>query len=140
MKRLFVDTAGWMATSDAKDPLYLNSLQERDLWLEEGGILITTDYVIDETLTLIRIRIGFGAAEKWYEMVSQSPRCITEWITPDRAEKAIKWFFKWRDHSFSFTDCTSFVVMAELHIEKALTSDRHFINAGFDILPLSPDP
>jgi predicted nucleic acid-binding protein len=135
MKRLFVDTAAWMAMADARDPLHPSSVRARDQWLEEGGILTTSNYVVDETLTLIRMRLGMSAAEGWWELVSQSPRCKTEWITPDRAERAIRWFFKWGDQSFSFTDCTSFAVMTELGIEKALTADYHFVAAGFEILP-----
>ena len=135
MKRLFVDTAGWMAMADAKDPLHASSVRTRDRWLEEGGVLTLSNYIVDETLTLIRMRLGMGAAEKWWSLVSQSRRSRTEWVTPDRMEKAIRWFFKWQDQSFSFTDCTSFVIMTELGIEKALTADRHFITAGFEILP-----
>ena len=135
MKRLFVDTAGWMAMADARDPLHPSSLRARDRWLEEGGVLTLSNYVVDETLTLIRMRLGIGAAEKWWDLVSQSRRCRTEWISPDREGKAVRWFFKWRDQSFSFTDCTCFVIMTELGIEKALTADHHFITAGFEILP-----
>ena len=137
MNRLFVDTAGWMAMADTKDPLHLASLRVRDRWLEQGGILTVTNDVVDETLTLIRIRLGIDAAEIWWDLISQSPRCKTEWINRDRAEKALRWFFKWRDQTFSFTDCTSFVLMKELGIKKALTADHHFITAGFEVLPSS---
>jgi predicted nucleic acid-binding protein len=53
-----------------------------------------------------------------------------------RCERARSWFFRWSDKSFSFTDCTSFVVMKELRIRRALTLDRHFEQAGFDIVPV----
>jgi hypothetical protein len=33
-----------------------------------------TDYVVDETLTLIRLRLGLPAAEKWRAQVEASPR------------------------------------------------------------------
>ena len=135
MKRLFVDTAGWMSMADVGDPLHEASMSARDEWLEDGGLLLISNYVVDETLTLIRMRLGLAAALKWWEIITESPRCKTEWITPGRAEKSLRWFFKWQDQSFSFTDCTSFVVMRELGIEKALTADRHFITAGFDIVP-----
>jgi predicted nucleic acid-binding protein len=97
--------------------------------------LFTTDYVIDETLTLLRTRLDMRAAQRWWQMVSRSPRLHTEWIGPQRAEQARQWFFKWQDHPFSFTDCTSFTVMQELAMEHVLTSDRHFRIAGFQILP-----
>ena len=131
MKRLFVDTAGWMAMADGSDPLHIASMTARDDWLKNGGILCSSNYVVDETLTLVRMRLGMGAARKWWMMISQSPRCKIEWITPEREEKAVDWFFRWRDQSFSFTDCTSFVVMKELAISEVLTADRHFITAGF---------
>jgi len=135
MSLLFVDTAGWMAAADAKDPLHSECRAVRDEWLEAGGTLIVTNYVVDETLTLIRIRLGLDAAERWWSQVSKSTRCRFEWITPDRELDALNWFFTWKDQAFSFTDCTSFVVMKDLRIEKAMTSDHHFLTAGFDILP-----
>ena len=122
--------------ADAKDPLHQESLYSRDEWFEKGAVLVTSNYILDEALTLIRMRLGIEAAEKWWAMTSESPRCKVEWITPERTEKAVHWFFRWRDQSFSFTDCTSFIVMREQGIEDVLTADRHFITAGFQIHPL----
>ena len=133
--RLFVDTAGWMSMADKNDKLNKECIRTRDKWLEKGNLLVTTDYVIDETLTLIRMRIGIDGADKWWSQVSGSPRLKVEWIHFERFEKACRYFFKWRDKSFSFTDCTSFVVMKELKLKRALTGDKHFIEAEFEILP-----
>lgn len=135
MKNLFVDTRGWMALADESDPLHTDCMRFRETWLEQGGILVTSDYVMDEALTLIRMRISINAAEKWWQQVAESPRLKWEWINTERAEKARAWFFKWRDKSFSFTDCTSFILMRELHIHKVLTADRHFLEAAFQVLP-----
>lgn len=55
MTLLFVDTAGWMAMADQKDPLHREFRRLRDAHLRRGGLLVTSDYVMDETLTLIRI-------------------------------------------------------------------------------------
>ncbi len=132
---LFVDTAGWMMLADAADPLHRKAAAARDRWLEEGGILVSTDYVLDETLTLLRFRLGLDAAEAWWNQVEDSRRLVWERIDPDRAEKARRWMFRWRDKQFSFTDCTSFVVMKERRLRKALTSDRHFKQAGFQLVP-----
>ena len=136
MNLLFVDTAGWMSMADKSDQRHVDSIRIRDEWLEQGGILITTNYIVDETLALIRIRLGgVEAAEKWWKQVSGSSRLQVEWIDAEIAEKALGWFFRWRDQSFSFTDCTSFVVMRQLRLKRALTGDKHFIAAGFEILP-----
>ncbi|OGQ90206.1 MAG: hypothetical protein A2289_03755 [Deltaproteobacteria bacterium RIFOXYA12_FULL_58_15] len=135
MNTLFVDTAGWMMLADGADPNHERARAVRDKCLEKKGLLVTTDFVMDETLTLIRMRLGLEAAELWWEQVSASQRIAWEWVDSMRAEKARAWFFRWRDKTFSFTDCTSFVVMQERRLKTALTSDRHFTQAGFGISP-----
>jgi len=135
VKALFVDTAGWMACADAADPAHQAARAARDQALEEGRLLVTTDYVVDETLTLIRMRLGIAAAEAWWAQVDGSSRVRHESIDAMRAEKARAAFFRHRDKDYSFTDCTSFVVMRELRLKQALTTDRHFRQAGFLALP-----
>jgi predicted nucleic acid-binding protein len=134
-KVAFVDTAGWMMLADASDPLHARAVAFRDGWMEKGGTFVSTDFVLDETLTLIRTRLDLDAAERWWDQVDGSARLVWEWIDPLRAERARRWFFRWRDKAFSFTDCTSFVVMKELRLKVALTSDRHFRDAGFQVEP-----
>ncbi|MGH8673391.1 MAG: type II toxin-antitoxin system VapC family toxin [Burkholderiales bacterium] len=135
MKALFVDTAGWMMLADEGDPQHANARSFRDEWLASAGILVSSNFVMDETLTLIRMRLGLDAAERWWEQVEGSPRVHWEWIDPARSEKARHWFFRWRDKDFSFTDCSSFVVMKERRLRAALTNDRHFAQAGFQLCP-----
>ena len=110
-------------------------MRTRDEWLASGGLLVTTKYVIDETLTTIRMRLGLGAAERWWKQVDGSSRLRTEVIDPGRCDKARAVFFGYRDKDFSFTDCTSFVVMEELRLRQALTLDRHFAQMGYEVLP-----
>jgi len=135
MKGLFVDTAGWMACADAADPAHHASCAARDAALESGQALVTTDFVVDETLTLLRFRLGLAAANAWWEQIDRSPRLRWEHIDNARFEKARQLFFQHRDKNFSFTDCTSFAVMRELRLTEALTTDRHVRQMGFQILP-----
>ena len=123
-----------MAMADSGDPQHAVLSRLRDRWLESGGTLVSTDFVMDETLTLLRVRLGLDAAQSWWQQVEGSARLRWEWIDPARAERARHWFFAWKDKRFSFTDCTSFVVMRELKLKEALTTDRHFRDAGFEIL------
>jgi hypothetical protein len=135
VKALFVDTAGWMACADAADPAHRRARAARDAALEAGHMLVTTDYVVDETLTLIRMRLGIAAAEAWWAQVDGSSRVRHETIDALRAEKARAVFFRHRDKDYSFTDCTSLVVMRELKLKEALTTDRHFRQMGVHVLP-----
>lgn len=135
MRPLFVDTAGWLAAADRADIRHEEVCGARDAWMEEGGLLLTTDYVIDETLTMLRLRLGLHAAKAWWDMLEKSPRVRIERIDAERATRARAIFFRYRDKTFSFTDCSSFAVMKELSIKKALTLDAHFQKAGFECIP-----
>lgn len=121
--------------ADEADPQHRRARSSRDEWLAGAGVLVSSNFVMDETLTLIRMRLGLDAAERWWEQVEGSPRVYWEWIDAARSEKARHWFFRWRDKDFSFTDCSSFVVMKERRIRAALTNDRHFAQAGFEVHP-----
>ncbi len=118
---------------------------ERDSCLKGGRILVSTDYVIGETLTLVRGRLGLRAAAEWWAQIDASSRIRWERINASRAEKARARFFEWTardpwtDNHLSFTHCTSFVVMEELGLARALTTDRHFSQAGFETVPRVPN-
>jgi predicted nucleic acid-binding protein len=135
MNAVFVDTAGWMACADRSDPAHQACTAARDTTLEAGRILITTDFVIDETLTLLRFRLGLAAADAWWQQIDGSGRLRWERVENDRFERARSLFFKCRDKDLSFTDCTSFAIMRELRLTTVITTDRHFSQVGFDVLP-----
>jgi uncharacterized protein len=135
MRALFVDTAGWMACADASDAEFARACAARDDAIRRGRMLLTTDYVMDETLTLIRVRLGLKAAEAWWKQIEGSSRLRWEWIDAARAERARQAFFHQKDKAYSFTDCTSMVVMHELKLKQALTTDADFARMGFEVLP-----
>lgn len=138
MKGVFVDTGGWMACADHADPAHAPCRTARDGALEAGQILITTDFVVDETLTLIRFRLGLRAANAWWHQIDGSARLRWERVESDRFERARSLFFHYRDKELSFTDCTSVAVMRELKLTTVLTTDHHFHQVGFDVLPSAP--
>lgn len=124
-----------MACADRSDPAHAKSVACRDARLRAGAVLLTTDYVIDETLTLLRLRLGLPAARAWWQRVSSSRRLVAVPVDPELRESAFSWFFRYDDKEFSFTDCTSFALMTRENLREALTTDRHFRQAGFEMLP-----
>jgi predicted nucleic acid-binding protein len=79
--------------------------------------------------------LGLGAAEAWWKQVEASRRLRLERVDSRRQDRARAIFFRHSDKDFSFTDCTSFVIMQEMGIGAALTLDRHFHQMGFRVLP-----
>jgi predicted nucleic acid-binding protein len=71
---VFIDTSGWTACADAADPAHSRCCEVRDSALEAGRTLVTTDFVVHETLTLLRMRLGLDAAERWWKQVDGSAR------------------------------------------------------------------
>ena len=84
MNAVFVDTGGWMACADRADPAHSACSAARDAILEAGRTLITTDFVVDETLTLIRFRLGLAAANAWWHHIDGSARLRWERVDNDR--------------------------------------------------------
>jgi predicted nucleic acid-binding protein len=95
-----------------------------------NGILVTTDYVLDEAFTRLFGGSPFDEAERFCSAVLRardSGMVLVEPITAERFTRAYRLRLRYRDKPrISFTDLTSFVVMAELGIRDVLTADAHF--------------
>jgi predicted nucleic acid-binding protein len=133
-EKLFVDTWGWIVILNKREPLHqeINDLYKRVR--HEGWTICTTDYVLDETWTLLFRRLPSAVAIKAMSIIndaiSQGYLAI-EWISPERFERAKELRLRLRDKSeMSFTDLTSMAVMKELGLKAALTNDDHFIHVG----------
>ena len=135
----FVDSSGWYALIDRRDGAHQRAASEVKRLIAGGSRLVTTDYVIDESCTLARFRSGSAAASRLLDVLDQTVALAIEWIGPDRFDLARRLFRKHLDQGFSFTDCTSFVVMQELGIVEAVTTDAHFRVRGLrPLLELDP--
>jgi predicted nucleic acid-binding protein len=54
--------------------------------------------------------------------------------SPEQFQKAVLRYAQVKDKDWSLTDCASFEIMESEGIYEALTSDRHFAQAGFSVL------
>jgi uncharacterized protein len=97
--------------------------------------LFTSNFVLDETFTLLGRRTGYNfAAARARAILSSAAITIIRPSKYDEIE-AVKLFEKFAEQSISYTDCISFVLMRSNKIERAFTFDRHFKVAGFIIIP-----
>ncbi|MBS0366301.1 MAG: type II toxin-antitoxin system VapC family toxin [Proteobacteria bacterium] len=133
-KAVFADTSFFFALVARRDPVHQAAVAAYTKVLRGHGRVFTTDYVIDETLTLTKARIDIATALALLDRIEASEAVAMEDIAPQRFVAAKAYFRRHADHGYSFTDCTSFVLMRELKIAAALTTDRHFKEAGFEVL------
>jgi predicted nucleic acid-binding protein len=124
---VFVDTGAWFAYVVRRDPDHAAAMD----WIRQNRQpLITTDYVIDELLTLLKIRESHRVAAAAGEALLQQNVTRVERITETDFRVAWEVFRQYRDKGWSFTDCTSKVMMERLGITHAFAFDTHFEEFG----------
>ena len=131
---IFIDTWGWLTLRDRRESRHIEVDRfYRDVRRRRDAVY-TSDYVVDETVTLLFRRLPFAAAKESLDYVQQAIRegyLRLEWITPERFEKAIDMRRRFQDKPrISFTDLTSMVMMSEYGLEDILTDDDHFLHVG----------
>jgi uncharacterized protein len=131
---VFMDTAGFLALWDAADEHHGRALRLQAELAQKGRRFLTTDYVIDETVTLLLLRHSHSAAADFLETVASSESVQLHWVSPDRFHAAAAFFARHDDKEWSFTDCVSFELMHKLNIRDSFTTDQHFRQAGFNPL------
>ena len=94
---------------------------------------MTSNYVLDESFTLIRARSGIDIVQYFRTVLAASPELAIVRVTVSDEANAWNWFTKdWS--SLSFTDCVSFALMKRLKITSVVTFDQHFTRAGFEMV------
>lgn len=129
---LFVDTSAWFAFGNRSDPQH----KAVSILLKGSpGRLVTSNYVLDETLTLCLRRAGHRAACQ-VGAVLRDPQVVELLrVTADDEQRAWELFRARPDKLYSFTDCTSFVLLRKLGTAQVVSLDDDFRQEGFDVLP-----
>lgn len=133
--KLFVDTSGWMALYNPRDQFHVRARQAMMSLGGQAVQFVTTDYVLDETLTGLQTRYSGQAARQFGAWALQESNLKLEYLSEEIWQEAWGVFEKYSDQSFSFTDCTSFVLMRQLKLYEAFTFDQHFKQMGFRLWP-----
>jgi len=128
---IFVDTSVYYALLVKGDDRHTAAQRILREASRQKRRFVTTDYVLDETATLLKAR-GLGhLLGPFFERLDKSAAVRMEWTDAERFSEVRDFFLKHLDQAWSFTDCLSFRVMSELRLRDALTKDAHFKQAGF---------
>lgn len=130
--KVFVDTGAWYALVDRKDP---DHADVRACLNAHHDHLVSSDYILDETLTLLRYRLGWKAAHTFGKTLINGDVATLHDLTRKDKEDAWRIFSRYRDKSFSFTDCTSFALMQRLKLTTAIAIDSDFKTYGLNCIP-----
>lgn len=134
MRDIFIDTSAWDAIEDSKDTNHVIALSFADIAAEKYH-LVTTNFVLDETYTLLLMNVGYNCVLRFKHDIGEMSklRVITVIHISEHLEE-----FAWEvfeqfnvDKKWSFTDCTSKVVMEQHRINEVFAFDHHFEQMGF---------
>ena len=134
MNQIFADANGWIALNSKRDQGHDTAVRMNKALLEKGHRYVTTNFVLDETYTGLLMKVGHFAAVDFGERIRGTQTVQVIRITEELEKEAWNLFKHYSDKEFSFTDCTSFVVMRQWNLMEAFTNDHHFEQMGFAVL------
>ena len=132
---IFIDSGAFLARFLRHDRHHPKAVAVWEKLSSNRENCLTSNFVLDETFTLLGRRAGYGFAVQRAKNIYASQALTI--CRPDREDEinALQFFSKYADQHLSFTDCISFVLMKREKINRAFSFDRHFEFAGFDLVP-----
>lgn len=135
MKPLFIDTGFLLALEIKTDQNHAAAYRYWQQFKQAPVPLVTTTYVVDETVTFLNSRGWHEKAVKVGNSLLYSPGVHLIYIDEPLFWQGWEYFQQHADKAYSLTDCLSFIVMRREGIEAALSFDKHFTQAGLSKVP-----
>ena len=140
-KAIFVDTCGWIALNNKRDTFFDKAQRINKELLTKSYRYITTNFVLDETYTALLDKANHFITVNFGESIRKANTVDVIYITKDIEDRSWNLFKRYSDKDFSFTDCTSFIIIQDLirHMgqkfeRKIFTNDKHFKQMGYELL------
>lgn len=126
---IFVDAGAWIAYTNPKDRHHDTALALYAELRQMNVQLVTTDYIIDETVTRLRYDVHHEMAVRFLDFINdilarEELKLVR--ISQEIFDDAERFFRQHNTPRLSFTDCASFVVCKDEEITTAFGFDRHF--------------
>lgn len=123
---IFVDTSAWFVLLVPWDRDHDAALA----WFTANRKQLVTTAVIDETLTLLKARGEMARAITVAADMVNGSFAQLHVLTIDDLVAALTVFVRYADKRWSFTDCTSKLIIEKLEISQAFSFDRDLHRFG----------
>jgi len=131
MDKVLLDTSAVLAFSDRKDYHHNNARGLFEKIAHDSIRIVITDYILNECITTILMRTNHTNAVQAAEFIFASRAIEFVWLDEPTKRMAWEYFKQHPGKKYSFTDCTSCVLMKDMKVMKYLSFDAHFKQAGF---------
>ena len=133
MNDVFVDTSALYALLVETDDNHKAARSAAPSLRDQGASLVTSSFVVLETVTLLQARIGIAAVRIFYRDVLPVLNVI--WIDEDLFHRAMSALLASSHRGVSLTDWSSITLMRERGIVHAFAFDDDFARQGFELVP-----
>ena len=133
--RVFVDTGAWFAIQVTDDAHHDTARRALPAIMEACRSLVTSNLVVGETYTLLRVTKGYAEAKRFLDQLTHSRKLERVYVSEHLEQQAYEILERFSDHAFSFVDATSFALMRQNRMRHAFAFDAHFRTAGLLTIP-----
>lgn len=133
-RKVFVDTSAWLALVNKSDAAHQKAKKVRDALLKDQIQFVVTNYVMVEIANALCRIPHRETAVKLINIIEMTENIQIVEIDKEIYKEAWRVYSTYLDKEWSLTDCTSFEVMRARRITEAFTTDKHFEQAGFNVL------
>lgn len=127
---VFADTSYYLAALRSDDPAHPRAIAESRIHRQ----IVTTEFVILEMGSAMSRASALPDFLALVEMLRSTPRVSVVPLGSSLMERGLGRMAERPDKDWSLIDCISFIVMEDMKIAEALTTDHHFEQAGFRAL------
>jgi predicted nucleic acid-binding protein len=131
LRAVFVDTGAWVALRYGRDQHHARARALMRRLRTDGLGLVTTEWVMAESVTLLKARGAVDHALALGEAIQGGRLGYVVESTAERRRHAWDLFVRYRERRVGWVDCASFAVMEELGLDRFLGFDEDFVRAGF---------
>ena len=132
MNGVFMDTSAVVALFNRKDDNHHIAKELFQEIIRRRIKLYITDYILDESITTVLSRVGHKVAVQTGAFLMKTDIIKIIWLSTELKLRVWEYFKRHKDKNYSFTDCTSFVLMKEMRLRHYIAFDEHFRQAGVE--------
>lgn len=128
---MLIDTSGLLAYHHTDEPEHTAAVR----LFRSARRRLVHNYVLAEFVAAAQAkRLPRAPALAFMHTMLRGPFVVTRWVDTDLHQRAVDLLATRLDKTYSLCDAVSFLVMRDLGLTDALTTDHHFEQEGFTAL------
>jgi predicted nucleic acid-binding protein len=125
---MLVDTSGLLCYFDASDPRH----EDASILFEAATLRLTHNYILAEFVPLcLSRRLPRASTLAFCASLLDAPNVTVIWVDRTTHNTAMQLLETQLDKAYSLCDAVSLTLMKQFDVTEALTTDRHFEQAGY---------